>query len=382
MKSLDHIKDNFPFFAANPEKVYLDSGATAQKPQRIIDGVTSLYTAKNANAGRGVYPLSTSLAQEIEEVRSQVQHFIHANDPGEVFFTSGATNSQEKIAQSFLTYLKHGDEILYSPFDHTSFVSPWFGVQKILKRFGVEIHLIPYDVKETGEANIDDIVDKVTKNTRIINITHIHNVFGAVTKIHRLKEVKKGGIIINVDAAQSVGHIEVDVEELGADILSFSGHKMFASLGTGILYIRGELHKKLNEFIPRELGTKDYGGILSLGEAIAYIEHIGINEIHMYLADLTQYAIEALKTIPEIKFTKGLAHCSHVDGCGTVSFTIDGIDPADVAFYLAKNDIMVRAGEHCAMTPGDEVNAVRVSMHIYNSREDIDLLIEKLRQLI
>ncbi len=374
-------KQDFPFFVENKHAVYLDSSATTQKPQPVIDTLASFYTTKNVNAGRGTYSLSTKLVQDIEQVRSQVQKFIHADTPSEILFTSGATDAQEKIAQSFVRYLQDGDEILYSPLDHQSFVLPWINLQKQLKFFGVHLKLIPYTIKQTGNADIEDIMSKVTSRTKLINITHIHNVFGTDTDIHKIKEVRKQGIIVNVDVAQSIGHTNVDVEQMGADILSFSGHKMFASLGTGVLYIRSTLQVKLREFLPKELGTRDYAGILSLGEAITYIENVGTHAIHKHLVDLTQYAIHSLRTIPGVQFTKGLAHCPCIDGYGIVSFNIDGFDPMDIAFYLAEHGIMVRAGDHCSMTPGDEVNAVRVSMHLYTSHEDIDILIEKLKQL-
>jgi len=375
-------KKDFPFFAKHPSKIYLDSSATTQKPQCVIDSLMSFYVTKNVNAGRGAYPLSTKLVQDIETVRAQVQKFICASTSSEILFTSGATDAQEKIAQSFLSFLQDGDEILYSQLDHRSFVLPWVNTQRQLSQFGVHIKLIPYAIKQTGDADIDDILSKITEKTKLINITHIHNIFGTDTDIHRLKEVRQRGIIVNVDATQSVGHTYVDVQEIGADIFSFSGHKMFAPFGSGVLYIRDELQIKLGEYVPKELGTKDYAGILALGEAVRYIEHIGLDSIHHNLIDLTQYAIHAFRTIPGIQFTKGLAHCACIDGYGIISFNIDGFESTDIAFYLAQHGIMVRAGGHCTMALGDENDAVRVSVHVYNSRKDIDECVTKIKKLV
>jgi cysteine desulfurase/selenocysteine lyase len=374
------IKNDFPFLTKHSDAIYLDSSSTSQKPKSVIDTLHYFYNSRNANAGRGTYPLSTTLTRQIENIRTQVQQFIHAESAHEIIFTNGATDAQGKIAQSFLTYLKDKDEILYSTLDHRSFVLPWIRVQKQLAQFGKHVKLIPYSIKQTGDANIDDLLSKISSRTKLINITHIHNVFGSDSDIYRLKKVREQGVIINVDGAQSVGHSIVDVKKIGADVLSFSGHKMFASLGTGVLYIEDALQNKLGEFTPQELGTKDYAGILTLGEAITYIENIGINNIHKHLVELTQYAIQLLKRIPGIQFTKGIAHSPRIDGYGIVSFNIDGFNPMDIAFFLADQKIMVRAGDHCSLTPGDEVNAVRVSMHIYNSKNDIDVLVKKLTQ--
>jgi cysteine desulfurase/selenocysteine lyase len=382
-KMRDYKKD-FPFFSINKDVVYLDSSATTQKPQFIIDLLHDFYLKRNANAGRGSYPLSTELQRDVELVRNRVGDFIKAKSLNEIFFSSGASDAQQKIALSFLSYLKSGDEVLYSPLDHRSFVSPWVNIERQLAKFNIKIKLIPYKINQIGCADIDDILTKITDKTRVINITHIHNIFGSDVDIHKLKNIKKQyqKIIVNVDASQSIGHADIDVVNMGADILSFSGHKMFSTFGTGVLYCSKNAQYIIDTNHILESGTKDYAGILSLGEAVSYINSIGIEEIHKYLADITQYAIRSLKNIPGIFFTRGIAWCPGNDGYGILSFNIEGVDPADIAFYLARKNIMVRAGYHCSMSEDDDTRAVRISMHIYNSKQDVDLLANNLGELI
>lgn len=374
-------KNNFPFFAEHPEIVYFDNAATTQKPQCVLDTIMSFYRAQNVNAGRGAYKLSTTVEKKIEEVRKNVTTFIGADKQHETFFTTGATGSQQQIAQACLDIFQNGDEILYSPYDHQGFVQPWIRVQKQLAQLGKHIRLIPYNIQDTGEPDIKDILEKVNTKTRLINITHIHNIFGNVAAIDALAPAREKGVIVNVDAAQSVGHISVKVNKLGADILTFSGHKMFAPLGTGVLYVRQSLQEKYNLPIWSEEGTRDYAAILGLGTAISYIQNIGIESIHLHLSQLTNYAITHLRQIPSVKFCKGVAHGSNIDGYGIVSFKIHGLTSIDVSFILEQHGILVRAGDHCTMTPSDETDTVRVSMHIYNTKQEIDGLIEKLQKI-
>lgn len=246
------IRERFPFFKNNPEVMYFDSAATSQKPDVVIQELNNFYTKFNSNSDRGSYKLSSYLSKQVEDVRSKIANFI-GSDENEIIFTSGASEGFNKIIQALcFGYLKDGDEILYSPYDHKSFILPWFGMQKILKKFGVSIKLIPYDVRMTGGADIEDIFSKVSSRTKVISITHIHNIFGSDADIHKLKELREKEILIFADVTQSVGHIDVNVNNLGVDILAFSGHKMFASQGVGVLYVNKNLHDNV--------ATASFGG--------------------------------------------------------------------------------------------------------------------------
>jgi len=388
---MNNIKKQFPFFTQHPRAVYLDSASTTQKPLSVFDAVETFYRTENANAGRGNYLLSTSLTKRIETVREETARFLHA-DKSEISFTAGATDSQNRLVRSLSTVLKEGDQILYSPYDHASFVEPWLLLQKQLQHFGINITLVPYQIKKTGEADIQDIFSKVAVKTRLINITHVHNIFGCDSDIFELKKLREQGVLINVDASQSVGHMLVDVEHLGADFLSFSGHKMFALYGVGVLYARKEKQALLSQsFVGGgvkggvgffEAGTLDYAAIIGLGKAIEYIEGVGIEQIHRYLAGLTQYALSQLKKVKGIEFAHGPYYWRCADGFGIISFRLDDIDPRDVAFYLGQQGIMVRAGDHCNVTSDTITNTVRVSMHIYNTQEDVDQLVAALNALV
>jgi cysteine desulfurase/selenocysteine lyase len=398
------VKNHFPFFTNNPDVVYMDSAATTQKPQLVLDVLMDFYTKNNANAGRASYPIASKLTREVEEVRDKVKHFINAKEKEEIIFTSGSTDGFNKVAYTLgLHYLKNGDEILYCPQDHKSFVLPWFNVQKLLKKMGITIHLIPFKVNKMGVIDRDDLFSKVTEKTKIINATHIHNVYGADSDINKIRDwLGNREVIINVDASQSVGHRLVDVQQLGADILSFSGHKMFAIQGVGVTFIVKKLHQfmkpvfmgggnavklhkdeveVINFTQAYEAGTQNYAGILTLGKAVEFIEQLGIEKIHIYLSELTQYLLKELRQLSKIDFVYGPNFWSCADGAGILSFKVDGLSASEVGFILAENNIFVRTGDHCVSSRDEFDDIIRVSMHIYNTTEDIDKLVAVLKKL-
>lgn len=399
-----NVKNQFPFFTNNPDVTYLDSAATTQKPQLVLDTLMEFYTKNNANAGRSSYPIASKLTREVEEIREKVRNFINAKEKEEIIFTSGSTDGFNKVTYTLgLHYLKDGDEVLYCPQDHKSFVLPWFKVQKLLKRLGVTIRLIPFKVNKMGSIDRDDLFSKVTDKTKIINTTHIHNIYGADSDINKIRDwLGSKEVIINVDATQSVGHRLVDVQQLGADTLSFSGHKMFAIQGVGSTFISKKLHKfmepifvgggngvklhnnevKITNFSQAyEAGTENYAGILTMGKAIEFIEQIGIENIHIHLSELTQYLLKELRQLPKIKFVYGPNFWSCADGSGILSFKIDGLSAGEVGFILAENGILVRTGDHCISSRDEFDDTVRVSMHVYNTKDDIDKLIKVLRKI-
>lgn len=401
---MQDIKVQFPFFAQNSDIVYLDSAATTQKPKTVIDALNDFYANQNANAGRSSYPLANNLTKQVEHVRSQVQNFINAEKPEEIIFTSGATDSFNKIIYSLaFNYLQDGDEVLFCPGDHKSFVLPWFQVKHLLQRHGITIHLIPFKTNEYGSIDRNDLFAKITPKTKVINATHVHNIYGSDSDIDKIRQhINDRDIIINVDASQSIGHMNVDVQQLGADILSFSGHKMFASQGTGVTYIHEHLHKKLLPvFIgggngvklqhdqleiydlnqAYEAGTQNFAGIISLGKAIEFIDSIGIQSIHSHLSELTQYLLHQLRQLNQIEFTAGPHFWPCADGLGILSFRINNLSAAEVGFILSENNIFVRTGDHCTTDSDNIDDSIRVSMHIYNTKQDVDRLVEVLKSI-
>lgn len=401
MTEFKDIKINFPFFKNNPALIFLDSASTTQKPEEIINLAKTFYEKQNSNAGRSTYKLGTKLTSQVEHVREKVRNFINADSVNEVAFTSGATDSFNKIAQMIGFNLKNDDEILYSPEDHKSFVLPWMNLRDLLSNYGINIKLVPYKIKSTGGADILDILSKITPNTKVINITHINNVYGADSDIHLLrKQLQNKEIIINVDGTQAVGHMKVDVRNLDCDIYSFSGHKMFALQGVGVSYVKkdinkllktiytgggnpqikfGEDHMNNNHIKSLESGTQNYVGILSLEPAIDFIQDVGEDNIRIYNIELTQYLLSQLKEISDIEFTKGPYYWNCYDGFGIVSFKHLRVDSTSIGFILDQNNICVRTGDHCMMDSNDE--SVRVSLHIYNTKEEIDKLISILKIL-
>ncbi len=390
------IKESFPFFTAHPSMVYLDNSATTQKPQAVIDVLNKYIVEENANAGRSSYTLSSRLSRRIEKVREKVADFIGA-ETSEVAFTAGATDSFHKAILSLgFSYLKDGDEVLYALDDHKSFVSAWFQLRDTLARNGTRITLIPYSRRQNGDADIEDIHRKTTLQTKIIAITHLHNTYGADSDVHLLKDLREKGIIVFVDATQSIGHMKVDVKELGADIMAFSGHKMFASPGSGVLFVDKELQTKLIplfvgggegswvsaasskvEFVnfcrALESGTLNYPAILSLDPAISFINMIGLDEIEAHLGSLTVQLIQGLGKIPGVVFPPGPKYWTCLGGYGIVAFSVEGVNSAEIGYALDQENIMVRTGLFCRADEKDTRidGLIRVSVHIYNTEDDI-----------
>lgn len=399
-----NLKSDFPFFKENPGIIYLDSAATTQKPKLVIETLVNFYTKDNATASRSSYSFGSNLTRKIQGVRQRVQKFLNAKLVDEIIFTAGSTDSFNKIAVSLaFNYLEDGDEIMYCPSDHKSFIFPWFNLKDYLKNNGKNIALIPFKVKKNGGIDIEDLISKLTPKTKVVNLTHVHNVYGTGSDIHLVKDlVGNEDVIINVDATQSVGHMTVDAQALNVDILSFSGHKMFASQGVGVTYVNQRWHRvlkpmfvgggkgiqvdndelQITDFVQSyEVGTQNYAGILTLGKAIEYIEHIGIKEIESHLSKLTNYLLVKLREIDSIEFTFGPHYWSCSGGVGILSFNMDGIPASELGFILSDKGLLVRSGDHCTSFLDGLEETIRISLHIYNDEQDIDMLIKVLKDL-
>ncbi|MBB5916338.1 cysteine desulfurase/selenocysteine lyase [Nocardia transvalensis] len=376
--------------------VYLDSAATTQKPQQVIDAVRRYHSSRTANAGRGTYPWSTTLARDIDGVRARAAEFLGAT-PEEVVFTAGATAGLNAVALAWgLANLDDGDEILYSPRDHASNVYPWLQVRAMLRRFGREIRLVPYRVTALGEADVEDIAAKLTTRTRLITVTHLHHVFGALTTLEEIRGRLDPRVLLCFDCSQSAGHLPVDVTALGADFAVASAHKMFGAPGTGLLYCARRVHDQLTAFLPggnsgvthtdsglaparmpdrMEGGTHNIPGILALGAALEFLGEVGLDTIAGHNRALTLRLIDGLRPLPGLEFLPGPAHAPCATGYGIVSFTLAGIGATDLGFVLAELGFLVRTGAHC-VPPRSGASAdddsVRVSTHLYNTAEEID----------
>ena len=385
--------EDFPML--KEDLVYLDNGATSLKPQCVIDKMTEYYEKYSANAHRGDYDISFKVDQEYEKTREEVRRFINARFKEEIVFTSGATESLNWIATYFFgKYLEAGDEVLITNSEHASNVLPWF---RLSNKLGIVIKFIPLD--DNLHVTIDNVKKSISPRTKIIALAHITNVVGDVRPIKEItKLAHENNIFVVVDGAQSVPHLSVDVQDLDIDFLAFSAHKMLGPTGTGVLYGKKELLESLepinlgggmnesfdspNEVYLKELptrleaGTPNIAGVIGLGEAIRYLKKIGIEKIREREIHLREYLIEKLVKLPHVDIINLEADS------GIVTFNIDGIFSQDVAYFLNKYNICVRAGNHCAKILKNATgvtNSLRISLYFYNTETEIDELIELLK---
>ncbi|NUP29599.1 MAG: aminotransferase class V-fold PLP-dependent enzyme [Nocardia sp.] len=396
------VRTSFPALAETAE-IYLDSAATTQKPRAVVQTVRDYHAVATANAARGTYPWATVLTQRIAAVRARTARFLGAAHTDEIVFTGGATAALNAVALSWgLTALADGDEILYSPRDHAANIAPWFLLRDTLAHFGRRIELVPYRVTADGRADTTDIAGKLGPRTRLLTVTHLHHVYGALSTLAELRDRMPERVLLCFDCSQSGGHIPVDVAALGADFAAFAAHKMFGAPGTGILYCRRRIHSALRPFLPGgttdasltaagfaggvmpgllEGGTPDIPGILSLGAALDVLGSYGMPAIAAHNRELTGRLIRGLRAVPGVSFLPGPAHGSGDDGYGIVSFTLAGISAADLGFVLAEYGFLVRTGTHCVPEAAGEPESVRVSTHIYTGIDDIDRFVACVRTL-
>ena len=388
-------KEDFPILK-NRDMAYLDSGATTQKPQKVLDAVESFYEHENANPHRGAYSLSIEATEAYESTRGKIAKFINARYPEEIIFSKNATESLNLLAYSYgLDNLEKEDEVVISIMEHHSNLVPW---QYVTNKTGSTLKYMY--INDNFEISKEEIESKITDKTKIVGITHISNVLGTINPVKEIiKYAHKKGAIVIVDASQSIPHMKIDVQDLDADFLVFSGHKMLAPLGIGILYGKKELLQKMKPFLmggdmieyvyeqkttfaplPNkfEAGTQNVEGVIGLGAAIDYINEIGYDKIEEVEKELTEYAREKLSKLDylELYLTPNKENHSSV-----FSFNIKGVHPHDVASILDTENVYVRSGNHCAQPLLRSLgidSTCRASLYFYNTKEDIDKLVHGL----
>lgn len=385
-------RNDFPILSQ--DLIYMDSGATSLKPQTVIDKINEYYTKYSANAHRGDYDLSLKVDYEFENARDVVKKFINARYREEIIFTSGATDSLNIVANGFFKdLLESGDEIILTRSEHASNVLPWF---RLAKENGCIIKYI--DLDENLHVTIDNFKKVITPNTKVIALAEITNVVGDVRPIKEITKIAHDiGAFVVVDGAQSIPHKKVDVTDSDIDFLAFSGHKMCGPTGIGVLYGKKELLDKIiptnlgggmnesfddpdNVYLKElphrlEAGTPPIAQAIGLKEAINYLESIGMDNISKYEKELKDYLIDKLIKIPHIDII------NINSDSGIVAFNVNGIFSQDVAYYLNKYHICLRAGSHCAKVLKKETNVantLRVSLYFYNTKEEIDTLVNLL----
>ncbi len=386
------LRREFPIFERNPGLVFLDSGASAQKPRQVIDGIAEFYRSDYANVHRGVYQLSARSTDRFEEARETVRAFLNAADEREIVFVRGATEAINLVAQSWgPAHLKPGDEVMISDLEHHSNLVPW---QMACERAGARLVVAPTDA--TGEFDLGRFEALLSPRTRLVAVTHISNVTGALLPVARIVELAHArGALVLVDGCQAVPRLPVDVQALGCDFYAFSGHKAYGPSGIGVLYGRYDALLAMppwqtgggmitNVTYPQtefqepphrfEAGTPDIAGAVGLALALGFIEGIGRAAIREHEAALTGCGVDRLSRIPGLQLVGGGQRRLSI-----LSFNLDGVHPHDVGTVLDQHNVAVRVGHHCAQPLMDKLGiagTVRVSLGVYNDTADIDRLAE------
>ncbi len=376
----------FPIITANPHQAYLDSAATAQKPQPVLDAVIQYLTIDNANAGRGTYTWANQTTTRIEQARERLCRFLDDPHPGDstVHFVSGATEGLRAIARDWLTsYLEDGDEIIVPYADHSANAQPWLEAVGLLERQGVRITVRPMPYDSAHDYDTARLTAMITERTRFVAATHVHHVYGGDMNIARLRAAAGPDVVLCLDAAQSVGHLPVSVTELEVDFVVFSGHKAMALPGSGAVWAG---NRRGPRFVPGGWdGTPNTSGIVSLVAAMDWLDHAGLDRIARWTVALAARLSDGLSRLSAYEVLgcqESLAANSAVQQRhGIVTFRHRSVGSNDLGFILSEEGFMVRADGHCQGERGEETTSVRVSMHVYNLTEEIDRLLEVLAGL-
>ncbi|HAS39049.1 MAG TPA: cysteine desulfurase CsdA [Microscillaceae bacterium] len=401
MFQIDQIRTTFPLInqgsQQSPPLAYLDNAATTQKPLEVIQRIQAYYENENANIHRGIYDLARQATDDYEAARQKAKNLLNAAKTEEIIFTRGTTESINLVAQSFLdAQLKAGDEVVITAMEHHSNLVPW---QMLCKKRGASLKIIP--VNDAGEVILEEYRQMLNDKTRMVALVHISNSLGTINPIVEMTQLaKQKGIPVLIDGAQSVSHMEIDVQALDCDFFAFSGHKMYAPTGIGVLYGKaahlnamepyqygGEMIRTVGyeestfNTLPHkfEAGTPNIAGAIGLGAAIDFIQKIGLPHIHQHLDDLLQYATEKLGNIQGLRLIGTAQQKTSI-----VSFLLDDVHPHDMGTILNESGVAIRAGHHCTMPlmrrfgiPG----TARASFAVYNTKAEIDQLAEALKKV-
>ena len=395
------IRDQFPILNKkinNNQLVYFDNAATTQKPIQVIESINKYYSEYNANIHRGIHTLAEKATQEYEKTRKTVSKFINSRSEKEVIFTRGTTEGINLIASSFVkNFIKKGDEIIISEMEHHSNIVPW---QMICEENGIILKTI--NVFENGEIDLDNFKELISNKTKFLSIVHTSNTLGTVNPIKEMIEIcKKNNINTMIDGAQASAHSKIDVQDLNCDFFVLSAHKMYGPTGVGIVYGKEEILEKMPPYMGGgemikdvnfkkttynelpykfEAGTPNIGDVIGFNEALSFINNIGLDNISLYEKELKNYASNSFNKIEGINIIG-----NSKNKIGIFSFTMDKIHYYDLGLLLDSKGIAIRTGHHCTQPLMDKFNlegTARVSLAIYNTKNEIDYFVEKLKQLI
>lgn len=386
-------REDFPII--NEDLIYFDNGATTLKPKCVVDKMVDYYTKYTSNIHRGDYDNAIKTNEEYDNVRSIVKDFINAKDSNEIVYTSGTTESLNLVANGFFkNVLTCGDEVLINEAEHASNVLPWL---VLAEEIGIVVKYIP--LNDDHEIEVSNVLKSITSKTKVISMAHISNVIGDIRDVETIGKIcHDKDIYFVIDAAQSASHYPIDVVKFNADFLVFSAHKMTGPTGVGVLYGKKELLEKMNPLkygggmnqsfendgsyilkeapIKFEAGTPPIAEVIGMGEAIKFIMSIGVSKIHEHEYKLRKYLVDNLEKIPDIVLYNKNSKS------GIVAFNVKGVFSQDTSVYLNHFNIAIRAGNHCAKILKNDLNiknTCRVSLYLYNTREEVDVLIEALK---
>ncbi len=395
MAGLNDFRKDFPIL--NSDYVYFDNAATTQRPVQVMEAITDFYTRSNANPLRGLYDWSVDATERYENARHTVAQFIDASRDEEIIFTRNTTESINLVAYSYgLENVHEDDEIVISVMEHHSNILPWQMVAR--KNHAKLVYMEPL---EDGTITPEEYKSKITDRTKIVAIGHVSNVMGVTNPVKEIAEYahSKGAVVV-IDGAQSTPHIKVDVQDLDADFFAFSGHKLLAPMGIGVLYVKKEILDNMQpfltggemiEYVTRqdatfaelphkfEAGTVNAADAVGLETAIKYLQNVGFDAIEAHEKKLTTLLIEGMKELPYIKIYGSEDPAKH---CGIVTFTMDGVHPHDISSVLNEDHVCIRAGHHCAQPLMQFIGAgstARASLYFYNTEEEVGVFLEKLK---
>tara|TARA_B100001142_G_scaffold125620_1_gene127513 strand:+ start:2737 stop:3951 length:1215 start_codon:yes stop_codon:yes gene_type:complete len=398
MLDINKIREQFPVLTRKvngQNLVYFDNGATTQKPQSVIDAESNYYTNENSNVHRGVHFLSGLATDKFEETRNTIKDFIGAKQNHEIIFTKGTTDSINLVANGFRTLLQKGDDVIISELEHHSNIVPW---QMCCDISGATLKIIP--ITDKGELNMMVFGELLTKNTKLVAVSHVSNALGTINSIEGIIEkAHKVGAQVLIDGAQAASHITLDMQKLDADFYCFSAHKMYGPTGVGVLYGKesalnelpvyqggGEMIKEVSfsgttyAELPHkfEAGTPNISGVIAFKKAIDFITDLGVSEIAKYEEELLQYATAEVLKIEGLKIYGTAAHKS-----GIISFNIEGLHPYDIGMIIDKMGVAIRTGHHCTQPIMERYNipgTARISFAIYNTKKEIDICISAIKK--
>ena len=395
---VEKIRNDFPIFKNNPELIFMDNASTTQKPQIVINTLSSFYENYNANTHRGIYQIAELATAKYESSRKNIANFIGAKDSRSIVFTKGTTESINLVAYSWGNKnLGPQDEVLITEMEHHSNIVPW---QLICEQTGAKLKYLP--INEDGTLNISNLESFITKKTKIVCLIHHSNVFGTINPIKKIVDVAHDmDALVLIDGAQSAAHSKIDVDKIGCDFFTFSGHKMLGPTGVGVLFSKPEILEQMPPFLGGgqmiekvdldrstwnqipfkfEAGTPNIAQVIGLSSAIDYLNNLDFNIIEKYERELLDYAEKKLNNIPELTI-----YGNAIEKGPIISFNLKDIHPHDVSHLLDTYGIAIRAGHHCAQPIMKKLNVSatnRASFYIYNTFEEIDKLVDSIIKLI